>query len=257
MKTQVLVVSYLKDKPWLVHCLKSIAKFASGFSGTKVLVPMDEAQHFVGILREELDPFFTLATYNRAQNPRLWHLDHQRMKCRADEVCPDADFILHTDSDCIFTEPVTPEDYFVDGKPVMWIQSYDSLPKDFPWKPVVDACMGGDNKFETMRRHGAVHYRALYKDLRDHIEATHHVPFDEFVLSRKPDFPWGWTEFNMLGVMALSPKWRDKYHIVDLKDGVPKNKILQMWSHSPEDKPQSTPFGFNLTPKEIYDKLGV
>ena len=84
MKTSILVVSYLQDLPWLTHCLRSIEKFATGFHETVVLVPQDEAQRF----RTEI-PFgigLRLATYNRTPDKAKWHLHHQAMKCRADEV---------------------------------------------------------------------------------------------------------------------------------------------------------------------------
>ncbi len=254
MNVEILIVSYLKDKPWLEHCLRSIRKFAIGFSKTTLLVPGDELDKFFGM--KGLPNNFVLRSYNREKDQRLWHLHHQLMKCRADELCPNAEFIFHTDSDCIFTENVDANEYFDNGKPILWVDEYARLGNGVPWKPVVDNVMGGDNKFETMRRHGAIHYRAIYKDLRDQIEVRHKQPFDQFVLAQKADFPWGFTEFNMLGCMALSDKWRSKYAIVEMKNGVPKNKITQFWSHAQLNQKQSTPLG-EISAAEAFKKLGV
>lgn len=266
MNVEILIVSYLKDKVWLEHSLNSVRKYASGFSRVTVLVPDDEKQHFSGMVAP-----FDLATYDRVKDPRLWHLDHQRMKCWTDVVCPHADIVYHLDSDAFFIEPVTPEDLCPDGKPFLMIDSYERLADEgcwVPWKPVVDYCMGGDNAYETMRAPMACFHRGVYKDTRDRIEAVHHKKFDQFVLEQKPDFPWGFTEFNMIGTMCLTPKWIDRYTVVDLgKVPVPWLKVIQFWSHSPPDKPQTWTGkpcnesfclpGNQVIPQQVFDFYGV
>lgn len=107
-------VSYRQDRDWLAYCLKSVQKFCEGFGGVTVLVPEVERADFLMVTDA---PGVRLWTYQRHLNPRLWHLDHQRMKSRVDEICPDADAVLHIDSDCVFTERVTPNDYLRDGRP--------------------------------------------------------------------------------------------------------------------------------------------
>jgi hypothetical protein len=194
------------------------------------------------------------------------------MKCHSDQLCPDVDVIFHIDSDTFFTDCITPEDTCPGAKPMLVIGSYEKIregpPPGVPWKPVVDFCMGGDNKFETIRLPHPCYWRGTYKDVRDHITRLHHRDFDGFVLAQRPDFPWGFSENNMLGTMCLTPKWRDKYHVVNVDtDGWPKIKVAHFWSHSPIAKPQAwLTCGLddrfknadgNLIPQEVYDYYGI
>jgi hypothetical protein len=260
VNVEILVVSYLKDKPWLVHCLNSIRKFARGFGPTTLLVPAKEVGSFVELTRDFATTEFHLMTYPRVKSSRLWHLDHQRMKCRSDEVCPNADFVLHTDSDCVFTEPVTPEDYFVGANPVMWMESYERLGNAVPWQPVVERALGCTVTHEFMRHHPQVNPRGVYADVRNHIESVHHMPFDQYVLSQKADFPWGFEEFDTIGAFAYhSPKWRGKYHWIDLGEMPrPKEKLVQMWSHGSMDDPRTIINNVDTrTPNQLFKELGV
>ena len=64
--------------------------------------------------------------------------------------------------------------------------------------------------------------------------------FTKFVESRKPDYPWGFTEHNVIGAFAFyDPKWHDQYHWIEVgKQDVPKDKVMQFWSHSPPNVEQ-------------------
>jgi hypothetical protein len=266
MKVEILAVSFLPDKHWLMHCLNSIEKFAVGFTRTTILVPEQERNEF-----EDISGRCRLVTYRRTPEKVKWHIDHQRMKCRADELCPDADVIFHIDSDTFFTGRITPQDVCPNGKPMLIIGSYENIFKtggQNPWKPVVDFVMGGDNKYETIRLPHPCYWRAMYKDVRTHIEERHKQDFDSFVLAQKADFPWGFCDNNMLGFMCLTPKWRDKYHVVDVDtEGWPHIQVAHFWSHSPPDNPISI-YGLNIDPKlvrkdgtvipnEVYAHYGI
>lgn len=250
-----MVVSYLKDKEWLKWCLKSIDKFCSGFKRVVIVVPSNELNGFIGIYdNKNIEMVFK--TYYRVSDPRLWHLHHQAIKCRADEVCNDASMVLHTDSDCIFVEPVTPDDYIIDGKPLMLVEEYRTLSPDIPWKKTVADALKVMPRYETMRQHPAVHYAGLYPCARSIIERIHKIPFDDFVLSRKADFPWGFSEFNVLGNVALMPEWRNKYHVVDIgKVKRPKEKLMQFWSIGGLEHEQSAPHGEKVTPIQMIKRI--
>lgn len=256
MQTQILILSYLHDKPWLHYCLRSIQKFARGFSGTTVVVPTDEASEFASMVAGF---GMKLVTYQRDPRRSHWHLDAQCQKCHADEYCPNADFVLHTDSDCIFSEPVTPEDYFLDGKPVMVIEDYKRMPSS-PWKPVTERIMGRPVQFEFMRRHPQVNPVGVYRHMREFLSQLHRMPFDLLVLSQKPDFPWGWTEHNIIGAFAYyTPAWHEKYEWWEVpKRPVPHEKLSQFWSLGPIDKEQPLPHtGGRGIPMAEFQRLGL
>lgn len=252
----ILIVSYGKDIPWLEHCLNSVRKFASGFGETTLLVPRSEAPMF---MRFPKSHGVRVMWYDRTTNAKLWHLDHQRMKCRADEVCPAAQMILHVDSDCVFTEPVTPQDYLHDGKPVLLVQPYSTMGKDVPpWQRCTAAAIGWEVTHETMRRHPALHHKGIYGDLRRRIEAVHGCSFDRYVLGCAPTFPWGFSEFNAIGQIALSEQWRERYHFIDTsKEDPPHSKLRQFWSHGGFRYKERNPDGSMETAEDVFKRLGI
>ena len=253
MNTEIFIVSYLRDKPWLEFNLRSIEKFCKGFAGVTVLVPELEFQAFSDANLHRLTAL-TLKTYDRPEPESHWHLRHQVEKCYADVWCPAADFILHTDSDCIFTEPVTPEDYFENGKPVMLHEAYSMLPATIPWKAVTELALGFPVQQETMRRHPQVNPAGVYEAVRSHIAGVHKMDFRDYVMRCKADFPWGFSEHNAIGAFALhDATWRERYHWIDLAtQKAPKDKLIQFWSHSPPDKEQEiSHFWHDLTWKRV------
>lgn len=189
--------------------------------------------HQVGDFRELADTHsVTLKGYDTPKDPAQWHIAHQAQKCRADVWCPDADFVLHTDSDCIFTDHVTPEDYIIAGKPVMLMEDYANLTGN-PWKPVVEHALKLPVRYEFMRRHPQVNPVGVYADLRAHVAQVQGMDFYKFVLSCKPDFPWGFTEHNTIGAFAYEDlRWKYHYHWINLANNDrPKDKLHQFWSH--------------------------
>ena len=252
MKVSILIVSWLQDRQWLEYCLRSIEKFASGFHETVVLVPDEELEQFKELV--ELPKSALWISYQRVPDKARWHLHHQVMKCRADQYCLGADFILHTDSDCIFSEPVTPEDYFAAGKPVMVMEPYVRL-AGCPWQPVVESVLKRAVTHEFMRRHPQVNPERVYPALRKRLCQLHQQPFDDYVLSLKPDHPWGFSDHNVIGAFAWR-EFHDAYHWIDLsRHPRPHSKLIQFWSHSPPDQPQDMPSGGRCVPAEVIAKL--
>ena len=259
MKTEIFIVSYSPDIQYLEYCIRSVEKFARGFSGVTLLVPTHERKMGLWANFEYRNGIkIKLRDYTVPDNRALWHLAHQIQKCRAEEWCPDADLILHTDSDCIFTEAVTPDDYIIDGKPRLMIEDFTRMPGSH-WKDTTERALGTTAKYETMRQHPAVHYAGMYGDMRRRVEAVHNMPFNDYVLAQKPDFPWGFSEFCALGAFVLiASKWKSKYHIIDLgRSPWPKTKLMQFWSHGPIDSEQPMPNGGKGTPMAVFKMLGL
>jgi len=232
---EIFVVSCAKHFPWLEYCLRSIDKYCAGFAGVTVLVPSSDdllaaSFHFSGkwFIGEEWP-----------DKGMLWHMA-QIMK--ADHWCPDADFILHTDSDCMFVEPVTPDDYFENGKPILYHQSFKTLGVKHPdvlrWQKVVQDCVMFKVTQETMRRHPAVHHRKVYSAARHEIESKTKMQWDKYIESQRNEFPQTFCEFVTLGNVAMHyyPK---EYTLLDMeKNAWPPQKLVQFWSHSPPHIPQ-------------------
>lgn len=245
MRTDILLVTYRKDYDWAVFCIRSIAKFAKGFGGVSIVCPVDDSAMFVSLAsRFERDDLpIQVKTYIPKKGYEFNH--HQVMKCYSDVLCPNAAYILHIDSDCIFTEEVTPADYFTESKPQLLIRTYKLSEPWYIWQGPTNKALGMTCNYETMARHPAVHHCNTYKELRGYMEFKHGIPFSEWVLKQPGNYPaCHFSEFNTLGsyVLVYCP---ERYAIIDLdKEENPKNKLIQGWSWGGADKA-----------KEQYEKI--
>lgn len=254
MKTDILIVTHSKDAEWLSWCLKSITKFATGVHKTVVAFPYTD----IGALATICDPHsVTRRIFDQIDGQGFNH--HQAINCMADQYC-DGDFILHMDSDCIFTEPVTPQDYFVDGKPVLLHQSYDGLRQHHPgacqWQDMTSRAVGFPVTQEFMRRHPAVHPRALYTLFRAQIELTQKQPFLKWATSGPNEYPGFWSEFNALGAVAWN-SIPSAYHWIDVeKEPWPHNKMAQFWGRGGLERLHDWPGPYmNRKPIDVFREV--
>jgi hypothetical protein len=254
-KVSILYVTFGRDLEWTRYSLMSFRKFCKGFHEVVIVVPTPDLQLFKPFEGEFGTKDCPVTVLGFLEMPGKGFVHHLAMKCYADVFCPDADFILHVDPDCLWAEPATPEDYFIDGKPVLVIEEYDLLkdyhPGRYNWKAVTEKALGFPVKYETMCRHPAVHYRSLYLDMRLSMETVHRAPFLDYVLQQQNRFPQGFAEFPALGAFAVKV-WADDYHLHDctperrarfkevydkpeLRIGHPPEKLVQMWSYTGVD----------------------
>ncbi len=239
----ILVVSYAKDIEFLRYLLKSIAQNASGFAETVVAVPEHERGMYNWVKKARVEYFHEV--------PGKGMLSHMAMKCRADELCPDADFIWHLDADCCVWAKVTPADLFKDGKPVLLRERYADLrnANRRVWQKNVEASVGFKPEYETMVRQGALHMREVYATTRAMVEKHTDMDFNDHVTAGPNTFPQCFAEFPLLGAVAIL-RFRDRYEMVDYdwerdakECGLPKatnfqylykrgrDPICETWSH--------------------------
>jgi hypothetical protein len=248
-RVAVNYVTFARDLEWTDYSLRSFRKYAKGFCGVTIVVPDRDLDAFLPYESRFSTPDCPVLVKNFKEMPEKGFVHHLAMKCYADVFQPDADFILHMDPDCLWSKPVTPESYFVGGKPVLVVEPYDAIYKADPqhcprhyWKRVTEMALRFDCPYETMCRHPAIHYRETYRRTRDHIEKEHLTPFTDFVLKQQNKFPQGFGEFNTLGAYAMA-KMHDQYHFIDRgylgQANDPEPLLEQMWSytgiHSPDN----------------------
>lgn len=250
-KVWQLIVTYERDLKFLEYNLKSFRKYCTGFAGTIIVVPMSQVDKFMYLEKMFGQPDSCVWISGFMEYPGKGFVHHLAMKMYADVIMPEATHILHTDPDCLWTRPTTPDDYFVDGKPVLVVEPYNLLKLYFKgrydWKAITEESLGFDCEYETMCRHPAVHLKELYPAVRACIEARHRTPFTDFYLRHPNKFNYGVGEFNELGSYAIK-HLRDKYHIHDCgperlqnlaiitkdlesKIGHPEMHLKQMWSY--------------------------
>lgn len=269
MNTSILIVTHQKDFPWLVWCLKSIARFASGFSAVKISIPSNTVAADITTLS---------SLYHKCSPsiPLLWDVfdewmgkgfvHHEYQVICADWLLSEADLVLHMDSDCVFFKPTTPEGYIVNGKPVLIGAPYDYVvnrfrnPYHYKWKEAVERCLGGVSEQEFMRRHPAVHVREVYEKTRQLISEHTGMRASEFIRGQQNSFPQGFAEFPTLGEVAWR-HFRNRYHFLRQdKDPWPDDHMIQFWSHGSLFEPNNIWLGGSMktvVPIEEMKKIGL
>ena len=218
MTCSIFIKTYATDFPWLKYCLRSIAKFCSGFSEIVLVAGYDDIKELNswGLTRERL------VGVHEKEPGYLWQ---QAVKMNADSMCS-SDFILFVDSDCCFTRQVTPDMFFMDRKPISFKTSYVSLGDAVHWKPPTEKALGFKCDWETMRRFPLVYPRHTLAGLRAHIADQHKMSFNDYVI-----YSGGFSEFNALGSFILD-KLPDALHWIDTeRDDMPATVLVQHWSH--------------------------
>ncbi len=229
MTYSILIKSFKKDFGWLAYCLKSIHKFATGFSEVVVIIPDDcdlplTAERLVKI--HEPGP-----VASSPNNHGTGYTFQQIVKMNADKYTT-SDMVVHLDSDCVFTKPVTPNDLMVDEKP-LWLMTpfADILPTDKNLEAhfeSIKAFSGIPPEFEMMRRHSQMIPRWAYGCFRNYVQEKHGQSFETWALSQ----PFrGVTEFNFIG-QFLHREFPNFIHFHDTRFGIPPSFVEQYWSWS-------------------------
>lgn len=236
MKVSIHCVTVGKHFVYLAHMLRSVEKFASGYVELCVLCPTNDRFEMERMARAYHGSIPLWVTYFDEWTGKGM-LHHEYLVMNADVHCR-GEFIQHMDSDHVFTEPVTPADYFQEDKPVMVYHDFESLCKEQSnlrnWQDNGEKAMGFRDDYEFMRRAPLVHAREVYPVSRQEIEANVRRPLDEFVRAQRNEFPQTFCEYQSLGSTAWR-RFRDRYHWVrqpwigDLKNQ--GGKIYQAWSH--------------------------
>ncbi len=246
MTCSILIKSFRKDFVWLQYCLKSIHKFATGFEEVVVIIPDDcdlplTAERLIKIH----EPGPSAASPN---NHGTGYAFQQVVKMNADKYCT-SDFILHIDSDTIFTRPVYafdsiagPSPFITNDKP-MWLMTpfKDILPTDNNLHAHVESMRrfsGIDPEWEYMRRMGQVIPRWAYGCFREFCLSKHNQTFEQYAMTQ--GFR-GISEFNLMGHF-LHREFPNFIQFHDTRFGIPESVVLQSWSWN------------GITP-EIRDKM--
>jgi hypothetical protein len=228
----IFIRSYAKDLPWLQYCLRSITKFCTGHDAVVVVVPDRDVHAFraVGIDAKGCGN----------PNPATDYLGQQVTKLHADEFCGAGDpWIIYTDSDCIFTAPVTMDHFFRDGKPISLHTPYAMLPKPpaMPWKALTERCLGFVCHDERMRRQGAVYQASELAEFRAWFLANRGETIDAYVGKLKHhDF----SEFNCMGMWLWRFKHGTRCWIRTDVDPIPPLPLRQGYSWDGIDKDRAT-----------------
>jgi FkbM family methyltransferase len=199
----IFIRTYPGDYPWLKYCVKSILKFCTGFRKAWIVsssVPPDpwdfprEGWEWKQVNDETPDGY----------------LAQQITKLYADVITDyQADYILHVDSDVIFTRPCQPENFFYQSNVIWPFTLYAEI--QTPWQPITEKFMQEKVAYEFMRRFPIMVPRWLYPRLREFCYERHKVSLGDYIKNQPlREF----SEFNALGAYAHKFH-RDKFHWID------------------------------------------
>jgi len=225
MTTDIFIRSYRGDFKWLEHSLQSIWSRGSGFSKVHIVVPAQDIQLLTCAKNEVVH-----LTSTHGDD----YMGQQVTKLEADQYSH-ADYILHVDSDCIFTKKFSPDNFFCDGKPIILREEHVLS----PWPRCAERALGWYEDAEYMRRLPIIYPRWLYKEFRVWMEMRHGMRVNEWVMAQ-PNREF--SEFNTLG------QWAYKFH---------KDKFA--WKHPSEVEPVCKQFwswsGFEKDQEEVKNIL--
>lgn len=246
-KTEIFIVTYGKDEPWLRWAMRAIRRHCTGFTGVTLGIPDRDAGLFREMAAEHAKSAggIPLRIKMFKEKPGKGMLTHMAVMGSADEFVPkDTEFVLHLDADCIFKEPTTPVDYIRNGKPDYVWRTYSSLAEVRDGQKVVSDCaqwkkptedqLGFEVEQFTMCRHPSVFPIGFYKPYREHIEKLHGKPYLDFMISGRNEFPQSKMDFTAQGAWAFK-FMHDKFEWIDVSGGnhlAPRDRMKVFWSHA-------------------------
>lgn len=217
MSIDIFIRTYKNDIEWLKYCLKSIHKYVTGYN--KIVVCIPEGQ-------EKLLKDFNLRNLYTCPVYKDDYLGQQITKVNADLYC-ESEYILYVDSDCVFTKPTDLSDFFVNGKPLIYMTNYGKVGDAICWKNITEITLNRKGiDWEFMRRMPLVYHRDTLAEFKDYIELIHGVTVDNFIVRQSHR---NFSEFNAIGAFAYY-FYPEKYHFHDTDYGVGEEIVKQRWS---------------------------
>lgn len=203
----IFIKTYDKVSDWHACAMRSIEKYATGFRRTVVV----------------------------GQQPIESYRAMQVHKLTADQRT-DADYILTTDSDCIFSTQVNPRTFMRHGKTIWLHRSWESAVKQegdavLRWRIGMKNFMGVDPQREFMCRHPEMLPRWIYAAFRMFCFERHGKTLEQWILADK-DF----ADWNVLGHYAWTFHREAFYWIDQDREEPPPMTLKQFWGgHEPID----------------------
>lgn len=262
---EIIIVTFARDFVYLEYCLKSIDKFASGFELVTILIPQNDMPMLMGLF-PRWDIKSTIRIKTMDEWPGAGFLHHEYMVMTTDQWrCGKSQFTCHIDSDCIFIEPVTPEYYLQDGKPILRYEEFDTLcarhPSHRQWEDCTAQCLPYDFLYETMRTHPEVYHIDTYARARERMREKTGEEVNTYIMRQKNSYPQTFCEFVTLGNVAMHD-FHEQYALVRQTSDTPTppSRVMQFHAPDPIDKSQdlwSKGRPIPVVPIEMIKSLGL
>lgn len=218
MAIDIFLRTYAKDRTWAKYALQSLRKYATGFRQIIIGVPIGESQYLEGVEGE-----IVIEVKDHADG----YLSQQYHKLTAYNYS-DADYIMMWDSDLLCKEEITPDDYMINGKPVIYKTRYEKAGTAICWKEITEKALKTNVGWEFMRRHPNLYHRETLKNFSLYMQLLHNKTLEEYIMEQ----PYRkFSEFNALNAYCEMFE-SDKYVFIDTESiEMPPEKLRQFWSH--------------------------
>lgn len=220
MTTDIFIRTYEKDLGWLRYCLRSIAKYVTGYRQIIICIPDPQ--------RKLLDPW-NLTAEKIVTSPvyKEDYLGQQISKMEAYKHT-DADAIVFVDSDCCFNKPVDfSVELFEGERPIIYKTLYERVGDAICWKEITEKTLGISLEYEYMRRLPFIFLSQTLKSASLYIKLKHNLEVSEYILKQPGRH---FSEFNYLGAYADANE-NELYRFKDTeKEGYGDDYLKQNWS---------------------------
>jgi FkbM family methyltransferase len=227
----IFIKTYYKDFPWLEFCLKSIKKFASGFRDI-VIVSDNDGRKIPSSITDILP---VKVFYSSLPKPPseitqpVGYIWQQIIKLQWMDYS-DADNVLIMDSDEMFSEPTTPNDFKdLEGKWRWFYRDWKFAGDAICWKQPTTVFLDEAPLYEAMCVHGFIFNRYVTSNLLDYVKRIHGINmlwelFDKKKLTNL-------SEFNAFGSFIFNHDsiFYSKYINNDTQ--FMNHRLFVSWSH--------------------------
>ena len=212
----IFIKSYKKDFPYLKYAIQSINKNVSGLYD--VLLLIDKGDDLPDEILKHTNEKYKIVYVEKYGNG---YLHQQLCKLKAHKYT-DAEFILYSDSDCIFDHPINVDDFIADGNPEILYTHYSKVGDAICWKQCTEEFVGQSLDYEFMRRNCLIFHRSTLENME-----TKYPSMTYSVMNRGR-----FSEFNAIGAYCFLNE-REKYNFVNTDEWqYVEPKATQLWSHA-------------------------
>jgi len=181
MIVDIFIKTYHKDFVWLQYCLKSIQKFANGFRNIVIVSDNDGNKIPEEYLIPNCKVFYVdipriTPTYVEHGVGYLWQ---QYIKLNWIEYT-DADAVLIMDSDELFTQFITPENFQKNHKFTWNYRPWIEAGAGICWKDSTDFLLKQNTEYDAMAITGFILERNTTIALHNYLCVTHNKEYLEY-----------------------------------------------------------------------------
>jgi hypothetical protein len=179
LSISVLMRSHRADMRLALVALESIRRYMPSVAEVVVVVPEGDVAAFTR--RIPYSKVLVRGEPDLLQNGRM---QQKYTKLTADQYCK-GKFVFHLDSDVVLFRPVQTRDLFWAGKPLLFYDAYDNLPRVLDiWRQGTANAVGKPIEHEFSRSNNHLYPRSMYAQGRRHLEELFKTNLTTFLKTR-------------------------------------------------------------------------